>query len=368
MALRVGFDARAAFLDPHRGFGRVARSLADALLDALPGRVVLFVPHGAVLPARWYPLAKAIVQLRRPRRASFLVDPLAWRWTLRRHPVDVLHLPAWGVPPGLEVPVVATFHDATPLRADAAMPRWARARARMAIRSLPRATAIHAVSAHAAAELCALMPNTKDRITVIHHGVAAPFVPEPAVPPRHFLFVGGADPHKNLDVVLEAYTRDTARCLPPLVLVGAAGSDPCLGARLRGLGLRERVEAVGTPDDTALASSYRASFATLVPSRNEGFGLPALEAMACGCPVVAARAGALPEIAGDAAILLDPDDVDGWSETLAGLVANPQQRARLAAAGVARARAFTWSTAARRLEEVYRAAAGRTGVASDRRG
>ncbi len=144
--MRIGLDARAAFLDPERGFGRVTRELADALLAVAPGQVVVFVPHGAQVPAAWYPLAGAVVQLSRPRRGAFVSDGPAWAWTLRRHPVDVLHLPAWGVPPGIPVPVVATFHDATPFRFPSPPRAWQRHRLRAAVRSLRRADLVHAVS------------------------------------------------------------------------------------------------------------------------------------------------------------------------------------------------------------------------------
>jgi glycosyltransferase involved in cell wall biosynthesis len=113
---------------------------------------------------------------------------------------------------------------------------------------------------------------------------------------------------------------------------------------------------VHPPDsDDGLAELYRRAFALLIPSLSEGFGLPALEAMACGCPVVAARAGALPEVCGDAALLLEPTDVDAWLEAVTALVASPAARAQLIEAGLARAARFTWERTAQGVAAIYRA-------------
>ena len=346
--MRIGLDTRAAFVDPHRGFGRVARALADALLDVLPGEVVVFVSHGASVPSSWYPRAASVVQLSRPRRGAFLADPIAWPLTLRRHNVDVLHLPTWGVPRGVPVPTVATFYDATPFRFPSPPERWKRRRAVMAARSLVRARAVHAISHHARAELLAFTKVAGERVEVIHLGVDPAFSPAPdPEPPRHLLFVGGADPHKNLSMLLDLLASPEARALPPLVVAGPSaapgrgGSPPV--ARL-----------VPHPTDAELVQLYRGALALLVPSRNEGFGLPALEAMACGCPVIAADAGALPEVCGGAAIVLDPGDRAAWLAAIAALAADPGRRSVLREAGLARAGAFTWERTARAMAELYR--------------
>lgn len=351
--MRVGFDARAAFLDPNRGFGRVARSLADALLELLPGEIVLFVPHGASVPARWYPLAARIVQLYRPHRGAWVFDPVAWTVTLRRYPADVLHLPAWGVPLGLPVPAVATFHDATPCRFPSPPAWWPRTRARMAIRSVRRAAAVHAVSEHAKNELISNVRIDPARVRSVLLGVGPPF--GPAAPGErggnHLLFVGGSDPHKNLDLLLRMLALPGVGRLPNMVVAGSC--DPVLAARVAQAGLTDRIDLVPRPSDQTLARLYRQALATLVPSRNEGFGLPALEAMACGCPVLAARAGALPEVCGNAGVLLDPDDAESWRDTLLDLQGSPGRQGQLAEAGVARARELTWEACARGVAAIY---------------
>jgi len=351
--MRIGFDARAAFLDPHRGFGRVTRSLADALLRLLPGEVVLFAHEGSSLPDTWRERAADVVPLTRPRRAAFIFDVPAWNLTLRRHRLDVLHLPAWGVPRGMPVPVVATFYDATPLRFASPPEPWRRARARMAIRSLTRATAVHAISDHAKREFLECFAFPDERVVTVPLGVDPLFAPAPqAEQPRHLLFVGGSDPHKNLELLLTMLAMPEAAGVPPLTVAGPAAND----SRLADAAIRGRVRPIPAPTDTELVALYRRALALLIPSRNEGFGLPALEAMACGCPVVAARAGALPEVCGDAAVLLDAEQPRQWLDALLALQRDPVRRGAMLQAGLARARAFSWERTAREMVALYRAA------------
>jgi glycosyltransferase involved in cell wall biosynthesis len=119
------------------------------------------------------------------------------------------------------------------------------------------------------------------------------------------------------------------------------------------------MKLVPSPTDSELVDLYRGALALLVPSRNEGFGLPALEAMACGCPVVAADTGALPEVCGDAAILLDPDDRAAWLDAITMLATDAHRVGVLREAGLARARSFTWNRTASSMLDLYRRTARR---------
>jgi glycosyltransferase involved in cell wall biosynthesis len=173
------------------------------------------------------------------------------------------------------------------------------------------------------------------------------------VPPRHLLVVGGCEPHKNLDVVVRAFLGAPPA---PLVVVGAAVSDPHAAALLAPLARNGLATVLTAVSDDALAALYRGAVATLVPSHNEGFGLPALEAMACGCPVIASNRGALPEICGGAALLLGPDDESLWREAIGAVQTNSDRRAAMIEAGLARAAVLTWDHCARGMRGLYREA------------
>jgi len=355
--MRWGFDARAAFLDPYRGFGRMVRELVPALAGEAGDALVIFVPSFAHVPPAWYSEGASIIKLHRPRRGAFLWDGPAWAWTCRRFQLAALHLPAWGVPFGVPVPVVATFHDATPFFFPGTLGWWQRQRGRGGILSLRRARFIHAVSNFAASQLAGLLPSLASRTAVIHHGVSKGFSPGKEPGERFVLGVGGGEPHKNWEVVLQAYACPEAQALPPLRLVGSVAQTPRVLQLVRALGLEGRVELLPKADEAALVASYREALALVFPSRWEGFGLPALEAMACGCPVLAAAAGALPEVCGDAALLLPPDDPKAWLAALLGVASNPALRGKLREGGLTRARQFTWEAAARSLVALYREAA-----------
>jgi len=166
--------------------------------------------------------------------------------------------------------------------------------------------------------------------------------PEPFV-----LYPARPWPHKNHARLFEAFAS-LRQTRPRLRLLLTGGGHERLGA------LPEGIESLGTVSTSALASLYRRAACLVFPSLYEGFGLPPLEAMACGCPVAASNAGAIPEVCGDAAVYFDPTDVEAM---VSAMVEADGRRDALRAKGFARAALFTWDSAATRHEDVYRAAA-----------
>jgi glycosyltransferase involved in cell wall biosynthesis len=180
------------------------------------------------------------------------------------------------------------------------------------------------------------------------------------------LFLGTLEPRKNLGLLLDAYERLLVQRpgLPPLVLAGrsTAASEPIL-KRTLGPPLKGRVEVPGYVDAAQREALYRRALVFTMPSHTEGFGMPVLEAMTMGVPVVAANRGALPEVLGGAGSLVEPDDVFGFAEAVGGLLDSPDLRQRLRVAGWRRAETFDWRTTASHVRMAWAAAVehGRSG-------
>ncbi len=182
--------------------------------------------------------------------------------------------------------------------------------------------------------------------TVNEYGVGRGFI----------LFVGTLEPRKNLVTLLQAYhqLRRTGGLVVPLVLVGGKGwIHDEIFRTIDALSLRDHVIHLSGVPDEKLAHLYRAAGVLAIPSHYEGFGLPALEAMHSGCPVVASTRGSLPEVVGGAAISLEPDDVDAWADALARVLLDPSLAEEMRAAGLAQAGQFTWHKTAAATLAIY---------------
>ena len=205
-----------------------------------------------------------------------------------------------------------------------------------------------------------------DRVMVTPEGCEPRFRPTPSadvlarygLPSRYVLAVGTLEPRKNLTTLLQAFARlQRGAEIDPalrLVLAGARGwLDEPIYETVRSLGLDPVVHFPGFIDDEDLPAVYSGAALFVFASRHEGFGLPLLEAMACGVPVVTSNVSAMPEVSGDAAMLVDPCDVDGLAAAIARLLRDDALRGRLRSAGIARARQFPWEATARRTLDAY---------------
>jgi len=379
--LRIGIDGR-AFSSPAAGVRRYVSGLVPALM-ALGESIELVALGGSrdALPAGlsdvgepWHPptnLGWSVVGL--PAAAA-------------RAGVDIIHAPAYTAPLWASVPTVLTIHDVSYER----HPEWYPYRRDVLRRAFYRRSARAAAhvltdSEFSAGEIAAAYRIPRERITVAPLGVSTSFAPSdllkvrlkadttnelepdttnepgrlPAGVTRPFLLhVGDLHERRNLPVVVRALLE--AQAVPgmsPLSLV-LAGVDRGVGDSLSALARTGHAPAamvcLGTVSDDQLLALYQEATALVYPSRYEGFGLPVLEAMACGTPVIASRAASMPEVLGEAGVLLDPDDTSGWAQAIANVVRDEGLRARMREAGIARSREFTWARTARLTLDVYR--------------
>ena len=269
----------------------------------------------------------------------------------RRIPHDVFHAPAYTAPLWGVRRLVVTIHDVSYAR----RPEWyphenGFARQAFYRASARRAHRILTDSSFSRDEIVAAYAIDPARIDVVPLGVGAEFSPDTAVAREPFvLHVGDLHPRRNLamlvDAVLDLRRSDPSCARLRLVL---AGVDRGLLAdlRRRASAAPDALDYVGRPDDATLVGLYRRAAVFAYPSRYEGFGLPPLEAMACGTPVIAAAAGSLPELVGDAAPLLHPDDAGAWRDAIRAVLTNPVLSAGQSARGLARASRFTWERTA----------------------
>ncbi len=319
--MKVGIDVT-PLVQTGAGTARHVRGLLGALTGR-PGlelrRLSFGGPGRAATVARdavWYPLAIG-------RSAREL---------------DVLHCTTMRAPVRSRTPVVVTVHDLAVLRYPNAFPLWHRVTGRLALRASVRAAdAVVAVSAFTGAELTALLGVPDDRLRIVPNGVDPVFTSEGAASEGSYaLAVATLEPRKNLGRAVEAARLAGVE----LRVVGE-----------RGWGGVEVPGWVGRPGDEELAALLRGARCLLFPSLYEGFGIPVLEAMACGTPVVTSRGGATEEVAGGAAVLVDPRDV---SAIASGIAEAERRRDELVPLGLERARQFTWDRAADAVEALWR--------------
>jgi glycosyltransferase involved in cell wall biosynthesis len=370
--MRIGIDAR----NDGTGVGRYTFSLLRELasldreneyvLFLRRQRYAAFVPPAANFRAvladiPWFTLRE---QLLLPR-------------LIARERLDLVHYPNVTVPLLATTPFVVTVHDLNYLDRSAVFSSGGgvgrvreallRAGYRLELAKARRARRLIAVSEHTRDAVVRSLHVDPARVAVTYEAAdpAGRVDPDPAILERHaldvpfFLYVGSAYPYKNLARLIDGFARTGGD--RRLVL---AGDHEQFGAALReratALELGVRVVFPGPVSDAELAALYDAALAYVFVSRSEGFGLPGLEAMRAGVPVVAANAGSLPEIYGDAARYCDPIDTDSIASALTDVAGNEELRTRLVALGRLRVGEFSWARTAEQTLAVYAETMGKT--------
>jgi glycosyltransferase involved in cell wall biosynthesis len=354
---RIGFDGR-ALASPAAGVRRYTTELFGALAVLDPDLTVVAVgaPEGMALPAR----------VERGPGAASLPSNLGWMLTglpraARQARLDLFHAPAYTVPSGAPRPLVVTIHDVSydrhpewyPYRRDPIRRAFYRRCARAADRVITDST-------FSKAEIAAAYELRPESIDVVPLAAGPAFAPGPpmplpsSIPPRYLLHVGELHVRRNLPVVVRALAI-LHRLRPDLadvgiVVAGTAGEGAKPASES---GAAPRLTFTGHAEETLLLALYRSATALVYPSRYEGFGLPLVEAMACGVPVLASHSSCIPEVTGGAAVLLDPDDDEGWSTAIARVLDDRDYAADLREAGLRRAMQFSWRRTAEETAGVY---------------
>jgi alpha-1,3-rhamnosyl/mannosyltransferase len=369
--MRVGLDLT-CIKGPMGGYERYASRLL-AGLAALPDapELVAFIErnYGARLVPRGVE-ARVFATLPRFLFKVLLQDQTYWPRLMRRARVDLVHTPVFAGMMAAPRPYVLTLHDLIPLQTPEAISRSAAAYWRLVLpRAARRADAIITGSDFTRREILDYFGFPPERVVTIPHGVEPQFAPvvDPAVlervrlrhrlPRRFVLFVGIASPRKNLDRLVRAFgaLRDDERGDAELLLAGPPGwKNAGLDAAIATSPVGSRIRHLGVVAEEDLPTLYALATAVANLSSREGFGLPGLEALACGAPLVCADRTSFPEVVGDAALLVDPDDEAAVSAALAALLQGGPSVALRRERGLARARTFTWERAAAATRDVNR--------------
>lgn len=379
--MRIGIDARAY---EWTGIGRYVRNLLAEVTRVAAargssiefvvfaprrlGRVLAELPGTTVVPVHgsYYSVYE---------QSAFLARILASR-------VDLMHFPNFNVPVLYRRPFLVTIHDLTRFHFPG-QKHTSRAHQfayQLVFRSAVRhARHIIAVSAYTNQELVRFFPEVEGRVSVIYEGVDDRFLNASegdgedvaalarlGIETPFVLYVGLWMRHKNLPCLIRAFQRLRAAGYPGRLVVTGRGRpwDENVQRLANDHSLGDVVVLPGAVSDDDLPALYRQADVLLFPSLSEGFGFPPLEAMACGTPVVAARAGSLPEILGDAALFADPNDPAAFARATELLARDPEMRERLVERGRERVRAFSWKTCGEMTFALYERHEGRVPAAA----
>ncbi|MCE5230308.1 glycosyltransferase family 4 protein [bacterium] len=381
-APRIGIDA-SSVVGQRTGIGHATANLLSALAgiwpeDWPPARVWVNSPHHGI--PRHDPWVRANkFKIKRTRIPGRL---LLRSWQRLHWPpierllgaADLVHAPASYIPPVQRARRVVTVHDVYFNHAPQDVDAYGGGYFLQTFpKGLPAVDHIISVSQFTRDELLRFYELDPDRISVIHSGVDRQRFSSEAssdddkalerfgIEQPYILCVATLEPRKNLPALVEGFARmmqilKAARQHPPrLVIAGPPGwSTTSMDKLVTDNELRRMIKWTGYVPDEVLPALYRKAFALIFPSVYEGFGMPVLEAMACGCPVVMSNAGSLPEIGGDCATYFNPRSSDSIARSLAKFMIDPHLRSYMRASGLNHVKKFTWESTARATLDVYR--------------
>lgn len=351
--MRVAFDA-SSMRGQKTGIGTYTEHLLRALRDVALEVAIVELDDGAGVNQRTD---------QRILREQFILPRL-----VRRARANILHLTGFAAPLRAACPVVLTVHDLIGVLFAEHFPPVSRFYwSRYLPFTLRFATRLIADSENTRDDISHLLKIPAARVRVIPPGRDERFQPiedaraleqtraELGLPAQFVLFVSTLEPRKGVDTLLAAFARAADEIASDLVIVGKRGWDwEKTLMQIEHLGLTARVHLLDYVPFEKLPLVYNLARALVFPSRYEGFGLPPLEAMACGTPVICSDAASLPEVVGEAGILLAPDDVAGFARAIMQVVSNANLRAQLRERGLRQAAKFSWARTAREMVQVYR--------------
>jgi alpha-1,3-rhamnosyl/mannosyltransferase len=366
--LRILYDGRYV-QDRYPGVGRFAFDLICSAADASPETVFGVLVDDKVLNSR-FPLREALERRANVHWLPTRVPPASLAeqlqpWKFRRFSADLYHVPFYVYPYLSFLPAVATIYDLIPLHFPQELGRRGLLyRAAIGL-SLKRCRRVLTISEFSRQEICDYWRMDPGRVSVVYPGVAShlfpwntaecrPILKSYGIDQGYLLYLGSNKPHKNLHRLLQAWAKVPRREERILALAGFwQGKSADLEADISRLGLSNSVRILGPVLEQHLPALYSQAEVFVFPSLYEGFGLPVLEAMACGAPVLCSEKSSLPEVVGDAAILIDPFDVDRWAEGLEEVLSNPELRGALKKKALVRAKRFHWDLSVRKLMDCY---------------
>ncbi len=363
--MRIAFNG-AFWNQPTTGSGQYLRALLPALQRRAPENeyVVLAPKDKSDQPSSSFA----------GNLAKLWFEQVAFANACRRERADIAHVPYWASPFFPPTRTIVTIHDLIPLL----LPAYrgsplVRAYTRLVAASARRADVVIADSECSARDIVQHLGIDAARVRVVYLAADSRYRPiddtaavrrKYALPEKYLLYLGGFDQRKNVRVIIEAFTR--AQELGAgyrLVLAGVnLGADSAFFPNPRRLareaGLADNaVQCIGWVDEDDKPALYSGAAAFLFPSLYEGFGLPPLEAMACGAPVICSNASSLPEVVGDAALLVGPRDADTWADALRAVLNDAARRAAMRERGIAQSKKFSWDRAADETLAIYRSVA-----------